>query len=180
MSNVVGEAIFRHRKKIGMTQDQFGAKFHVSGPAIFKFEKGYVRPSLDVWLKISADIKIPRTHAVLMWLKDRLPDEFSSLIDLKKDVLVSESVNAYKPKYKRIDYTKFKTVESVRKQAVKDETLPRGLQALFKDKKLWEAVKPEGDEVNFCRDAYQTVGAGTRHLFVEAFAVLRRFKNARR
>ena len=180
MSNVVGEAIFRHRKKIGMTQDQFGSKFHVSGPAIFKFEKGYVRPSLEVWLKIAGDIKIPRTHAVLMWLKDRLPDEFSSLIDLKKDVLVSESVNAYKPKYDHIDYTKYKTPEIVRKQAIKDKTLPRGLLALFKDKKLWETVKPDGEEVNFCRDAYQTVGAGTRHLFLEAIAVFRRFKTGRR
>ncbi|GAB4322471.1 MAG: hypothetical protein Kow0059_17590 [Candidatus Sumerlaeia bacterium] len=180
MSNVVGETIFKHRKKIGMTQDQFGAKFHVSGPAVFKFEKGYVRPSLDVWLKISEDISIPRDHAVLMWLKDRLPDEFSNLIDLKADVLVSETVGEYKPKYQRIDYTKFATPEEVRNQAVKDKTLPRGLIALFKDKKLWEAIRPEGDEVNFCRDAFQTVGAGTRHLFIEAIELLRKFKKARR
>jgi DNA-binding XRE family transcriptional regulator len=180
MSNVVGEAIFKHRKKIGMTQDQFGAKFHVSGPAIFKFEKGYVRPSLDVWLKIAEDIKIPRSHAVLMWLKDRLPDEFSNLIDLKQEVLISDSVSDYKPKYQRIDYSKMKTPEDVRSQAIKDKTLPRGLLALFKDKKLWETVKPTGDEVNFCRDAYQTVGAGTRHMFLEAIDLLRRFKGGRR
>lgn len=180
MTNIIGEAIFQHRKRAGMTQDQFGAKFRVTGPAIFKFEKGFVRPSLEVWLKIAEDMDIARSHAVMMWMKDRLPEEFTRLIDLKETTIESDGPGKSKVKYQSVDYGKMGTPEEVRQRASSDKTLPRGLVALMKDKKLWETVKPEGDEVAFLRDAYQTVGSGTKYLFVDALEVLRKFKQARR
>ena len=44
MESFLGEIIYQSRLKLGMTQDQYGAKYDVSGPAVFKFEKGFVRP----------------------------------------------------------------------------------------------------------------------------------------
>jgi transcriptional regulator with XRE-family HTH domain len=83
MDNILGDEIYQNRKGRGLTQDQFGKIYNVSGPAIFKFEKGYVRPSFQLWLRMAKDFKIPEKKAVLMWLKSRLPSEYQSLIDLR-------------------------------------------------------------------------------------------------
>lgn len=181
MTNIIGQAIFEHRKKTGYTQDQFGKKINISGPAVFKFERGFVRPSLDVWLQIATDMNLDREYAVLMWMKDRLPDEFAHLIDLDTSRIKSDDpLKKSNAKYHKVDYSKYQSPEEVRAQAVKDKTLPRGLIAMMKDKKMWDSVKPTGEEVNFLRDAYQTVGAGDRFLFIEAISLHRKFMSARR
>ena len=48
MDNRIGKTIERYRKSLGKTQDQLGAMYSVTGPAIFKFEKGYVKPVVRV------------------------------------------------------------------------------------------------------------------------------------
>ena len=57
MKNYLGDIIFEYRKKVNLTQDQYGSKYRVSGPAVFKFEKGYVKPSLELWLKMAAEME---------------------------------------------------------------------------------------------------------------------------
>ncbi|MBN1476460.1 helix-turn-helix transcriptional regulator [Candidatus Sumerlaeota bacterium] len=78
-----------HRTEAGLTQDAFGALYGVSGPAIFKFERGYVNPSLDLWLSISKDCGVPRDAAVLLWVQAKLPPEHRGLLD----DLISEKFN---------------------------------------------------------------------------------------
>jgi len=99
MSKSLGEIIQDHRFKLRMTQDQFGSKYAVSGPAIFKFEKGYVHPSLTLWLRISEDIGFPERKAVLMHVQSKLPDEFRALI--KPDSKPKASKRAAKGKGRR-------------------------------------------------------------------------------
>ena len=48
----------------------------VSGPAIFKFEKNYVKPSLELWLKIARDCGLEERQAVLLWVKAKLPEQY--------------------------------------------------------------------------------------------------------
>lgn len=48
MKKYIGGIIYKSRKSRKLTQDEFGEIYGVSGPAIFKFEKGYVRPSLKL------------------------------------------------------------------------------------------------------------------------------------
>ena len=55
MKNYLGTIIFNSRQDEDLTQDQYGSRYGVSGPAIFKFEKGYVKPSLELWLKMAKD-----------------------------------------------------------------------------------------------------------------------------
>jgi DNA-binding XRE family transcriptional regulator len=75
------DAIVRCRTKTGLTQEQFARRYNVSGPAIFKFEKGYLKPSLDLWLMMAKDIGLPEESAVLMWVRERLPEKYKRLID---------------------------------------------------------------------------------------------------
>ena len=42
MEIIIGTKITELRKTLGLTQDQFGVRYGVSGPAVFKFEKGFV------------------------------------------------------------------------------------------------------------------------------------------
>ncbi len=81
MDKPIGQLIVAYRYKVRMTQDQFGVKYGVSGPAIFKFEKGYVHPNLALWLRISPDMGITERKAVLMHVRSKLPSEFHSLIN---------------------------------------------------------------------------------------------------
>ena len=94
MKNYLGEIIYNNRQKEDLTQDQYGARYSVSGPAIFKFEKGYVKPSLDLWLKMAADSGLSERRAVLLWVKSKLPEEYQEYIELQS-AAVAESEAEY-------------------------------------------------------------------------------------
>ena len=76
MSNLLGQKIQQLRRKLRLTQDQFGSRYSVSGPAIFKFEKGYVNPSLELWLKMAKDCGLDERDGVLLWTKCKLPEKY--------------------------------------------------------------------------------------------------------
>ncbi len=101
MDNILAGEIYQNRISQGLTQDKFGKVYNVSGPAIFKFEKGYLKPSFQLWLRMAKDFKIPEKKAVLMWIKSRLPSEYQSLIDLR-EMVVTEEGKAYGEAEKRI------------------------------------------------------------------------------
>lgn len=71
----ISEAIRMHRENLGLTQDEYGRRYSVSGPAVFKFERGYVTPSLAVWRRIAADAGIRHNLAVLEWARAKLPED---------------------------------------------------------------------------------------------------------
>src|SRR5690242_16637083 len=83
MKNYLGEIIYNARQKENLTQDQYGSRYSVSGPAIFKFEKGYVKPSLDLWLRMSLDAGISERRAVLLWVKSKLPEKYQEYIEMQ-------------------------------------------------------------------------------------------------
>jgi len=70
-----------YRKSQNLTQIDLAERYGVSGPAIFKFEKGFVTPSLKLWLKIASNIGIPDKEAVLIWVKEKLPTRMKGLIN---------------------------------------------------------------------------------------------------
>jgi len=76
----IGTLIADSRSNLALTQDQFGRKYNVSGPAIFKFEKGYVSPSLELWLQIAKDIGLTEQVAVVLWVKSKLPKKYQGYI----------------------------------------------------------------------------------------------------
>ena len=177
--NYLGEIIYRNRLALDLTQDEFGAKYSVSGPAIFKFEKGYVRPSLELWLSMSRDADIPERRAVLLWLKSKLPEKYQDYVELQ-GAAVAESAAAYgkggrKKKGGKPDYSKYDVRESMREAADKDTTFPKGLKELLGDDELWSLYKPTGHELNMLRDIFGPLGRGTKTAYREALRLIREF-----
>ena len=85
MAHFLGQKISNLRERQGLTQDQFGSKYGVSGPAIYKFEKGYVKPSLDLWLKFALDYGLSEKQGVLLWCKAKLPEQYRDFIEMDED-----------------------------------------------------------------------------------------------
>ena len=81
MDKTLGQYLAEHRYNLRMTQDAFGAKYGISGPAVFKFEKGYVHLRLALWFRISQAMGMPERKAVLMHVRYTLPSEFHSLFN---------------------------------------------------------------------------------------------------
>lgn len=175
MSNHIGESVYRHRKGQKLTQDEFGAKFGVSGPAIFKFEKGFVRPSLTLWLTIATELKIPERKALLMWIKDRLPEKYQHIINVKREEIIEEEPEGYEYEEGKADYSSIPDRKQLRKSILDDDSLPRGLRSLIRDDEIWAAYKPTGDEVNFLRDTFGKFPRATKAKFAEAMRLYRQF-----
>lgn len=174
MKNYLGEVIYNYRQKENLTQDQYGARYNVSGPAIFKFEKGYVKPSLDLWLKMAEDAELTQHRAVLLWVKSKLPDEFQDYIELHGAV-VAENETDYKKKNGKNDYSKFETREQMKEIAATDKTLNQHLREMLNDDALWVLYKPTGHEINMLRDMFGPLGQGSVELYREALRLLRAF-----
>ena len=68
----LGETIYRLRKEEGLTQDEFGARYDVSGPAIFKTEIG---PKLKTvsWLETMRATGLSRTYCGMIRRGVRIP-----------------------------------------------------------------------------------------------------------
>lgn len=178
MKNYLGEIIYENRLKDDLTQDQYGSRYGVSGPAIFKFEKGYVKPSLELWLKMAADAEISERRAVLLWVKSKLPEEYQEYIEMQS-VAVAESEAEYaRKKGKKPDYSKFETRDQMRDCLEKDKTLPKGLKDLLEDDELWALYKPTGPEINMLRDTFSPLGRGSKVAFREALRVIREFSHS--
>lgn len=175
MDNLIGDTIYEARLKLNLTQDEFGSKFKISGPAVFKFEKGYVKPSLDLWLQMAKDFNIEERKAVLMWAKSRLPDNFQEMIDINS-VAVAEEQGAYDKQPKGIVYAKFADRKEMRKALLKDESLPQGLKDMVNDEEIWLIYKPTGVEIDFLRNSFGKLGQGTKFSFREAVRLMREFK----
>jgi DNA-binding XRE family transcriptional regulator len=179
MKNYLGEIIYQSRLDLDLTQDQYGAKYGVSGPAIFKFEKGYVRPSLELWLKMATDVGLTERRSVLLWLKSKLPDNYQDYIELQS-AAVAEIEKEYKGKKKdgRIDYAKFEGRDQIRQASGKDKALPRGLRELLDDDELWALFKPSGHEINMLRDIFGPLGRGSKGAYREALRLIREFTHS--
>ena len=174
MENILGEEIYENRTSLGLTQDQFGAKYHVTGPAIFKFEKGYVKPSLNLWLLMSKDFDIPEKRAVLMWVKSRLPEEYQDLIQIQDEAVICQEGGKRRATKKK-DYSQFTDRANMRKAIQKDTKLAKELKRFLKMDEVWSIYKPTGREVNMMRDRFSGLGKGNLEAYREALRVIRMF-----
>jgi len=178
MNNYLGDIIFESRQKENLTQDQYGQKYDVSGPAIFKFEKGYVKPSLELWLKMAADAEISRRRAVLLHVKSKLPEQFQDYIELQSAAVAEKEVESAKKKGNKPDYSKLDNREQMRDVFGKDKTLPKELRELLEDDELWALYKPTGHEINTLRDMFSPLGKGSKTAYREALRLIREFAHS--
>jgi DNA-binding XRE family transcriptional regulator len=154
-----------------MTQDQFGAKYGVSGPAVFKFEKGYVKPSLDLWLKMSRDLDIPEKKAVLLWVKAKLPQEFQSIIDIAKFAADEDEPDDWR----QTNYARISDPRDLRKRLSEDQSVPKGIRQLVEDDEFWALYRPTGPEVQILIEKFGDFTDAKPPLFREALRLVRDF-----
>jgi DNA-binding XRE family transcriptional regulator len=178
MKNYLGDIIYNSRQTQNLTQDQYGSRYSVSGPAIFKFEKGYVKPSLELWLKMAADSAISERRAVLLWVKSKLPEEYQDYIELQSAAVAESEVEYAKKKGKKPDYSKLETRDQMREVFEKDKNVPKGLRDLMDDDELWSLYKPTGHEVNMLRDIFGPLGRGSKAAYREALRLIREFAHS--
>lgn len=181
--NYLGEIINRSRARQKLTQDEFGQRFDVSGPAIFKFEKGYVRPSLRLWLRMAEQAEIVERRAVLLWLKAKLPADYEDYIELqgatdtesKKKVGKGSKKRSKKKDEQKTDYSKIKDRAKILTALAKDKSFPGGLRELIGDDELWALYKPNGREINLLRDVFGPLGRGSKSAYREGLCLIREF-----
>jgi transcriptional regulator with XRE-family HTH domain len=174
MENLLGEQIYDNRTAQGLTQDQFGSMYKVTGPAIFKFEKGYVRPSLILWLKMAKDFEISENRSVLMWVKSRLPEEFQHLIEIKDTPIILDGETSSRA-VKKKDYSKYTNREDMRRAITKDAKLTKELKQFLRNEEVWAIYKPTGREINILRNRISDLGKGSVAAYREALRVIRMF-----
>lgn len=175
MENEIGTLIANCRTKLGLTQDQFGRKYGVSGPAIFKFEKGYVKPSLELWLRIAKDLNLSEQAAVMMHVKAKLPKKYQVFINVESAAVQEEEPKYAKKKVAAAPAVKPVDAKEIRKKVLADASTPQGLKQLLKDEDLWALYKPTGHEIQVLRDVFGTLGGGTKSAYREALRLVREF-----
>jgi DNA-binding XRE family transcriptional regulator len=165
MKKDISALIIDSRANLELTQDQFGRKYNVSGPAVFKFEKGYVKPSLELWLRMARDMKLTEEEAVLIWVRAKLPKKY-------RDFLVVDGAGVAESGKK---YKKPKSANAARNAVLKNTKAPKGLKALLKDDDLWNLYKPTGKEIETLQSVFGDLGNGTKASFREALRLIREF-----
>jgi len=171
MENRIGKTIERYRKSLSKTQDQLGAMYSVTGPAIFKFEKGYVKPSLELWMRIAYDAGLTPKKALLCWIKDKLPEQYLEIFESLESGERPEMLST------KQGYAQYQERESLRKALLCDPALPANLVELFRDDEFWSLYKPRGGEVDHLLRMYGSFGEGTRDMYREALRLIRQFEN---
>ena len=170
---ILAGTILKSRLAMGLTQDEFGQHYDVSGPAIFKIEKGFVRPSLKLWLRIAQDAELTERRAVLLWSQSKLPQQYQRHVDL-----VGAITDRPRTKKGSIDYSSFETREAMHAAVAKDTKLPKSLRNLLADDELWALYKPTGHEINLLRDLFSPLGKGSKKAFREALRLIREFTHS--
>ena len=173
MENILGTRIAESRQKLGLTQDQFGMRYGVSGPAVFKIEKGYVKPSLKLWLKMATDCDIPEKKALLLWIKARLPREYQPYIGSSAPTVSAPAV-AYE-KEARPSYATVSDSRELRRRLADDPFLPRGVKSLAGDDEFWALYRPTGQEVQLVIERFGSFGEAQESVFRDAFRLVREF-----
>ena len=179
MPNFLGQKIFQLRRKLRLTQDQFGSRYDVSGPAIFKFEKGYVNPSLELWLRIARDCGMSERDGVMLWVKAKLPDKYHDFVQIDP---TSEMAAEASVKYGELadlpEYMKIANREDLRQALAQDPEVPAGLRELILDNDFWAVFKPTGSEIYGIIQKFGMFSEGKREHFGEALRLVRVFLNA--
>lgn len=173
MGNRIGKTIERYRKSLGKTQDQLGAMYSVTGPAIFKFEKGYVKPSLELWMKIAYDAGLTPRKALLCWIKDKLPDEYLEIFESieRGEPEKAEGGKEAQPQ----GYRQYQDREALRKAVLCDPSLPGALIELFRDDEFWSLYKPTGEEIDHLLRICEPFGEGTKDMYCDVLRLVRQF-----
>lgn len=170
-SNRIGKTIERYRKSLGKTQDQLGSMYSVTGPAVFKFEKGYVKPSLELWMKIAYDAGLTPKKSLLCWIKDKLPEQYVEILDSLEQTGEGAAAEANRTH----GYSQIEDREALRKAVLCDPALPGAMVELFRDDEFWALYKPRGAEIDHLVRFCLVFREGTPDMYRDALRLVRQF-----
>ena len=171
MGSLIGDLIYRERLRLKITQDQFGEQYQVTGPAVFKFEKGGINPSFKLWMRMAKDFGLDEPDAVVLWCKCKLAPEMQHLISRegsRADILK-------KHRLKTPSFSQHSSPEVLRKALVGAKNIPAGLKSLARDKDVWAVYRPTGREIDRLLACFGPYGDSTKGRWLEALRVLRMF-----
>jgi len=172
MNNRIGKTVERYRRSLGKTQDQLGAMYSVTGPAIFKFEKGYVKPSLELWMKIAYDAGLTPKKALMCWIKDKMPEQYLEIFEAMEAASdKAEPTTAARPQ----GFSQHEDREALRKAVLCDPSLPASLVELFRDDEFWTLYKPRGVEIDHLVRLCAPFSEGTSDIYRDALRLIRQF-----
>ena len=164
----LGARIMKFRKSHNLTQADLAERYKVSGPAIFKFEKGFVTPSLKLWQVIASDMGIPEKEAVLIWVKEKLPARFHSLVRSKPSFDVTTL-------RKELE-SKGKDQKEMRETILGNPEISPSLKKFVGNNEMWSIFKPTSKELLFLVDLDKTFPLISLLQFREAMIVARQIQ----
>lgn len=136
--------MMRFRKTNKLTQADLAERYDISGPAVFKFEKGFVTPSLRLWQKIAADMDIPEKEAVLIWVKEKLPEKLHPHLRITAKLDAESLLQDLEAASKKPDPS-----EQMRNVILENPDIAPSLKAFVSDKAMWKILRPSLKEVAF-------------------------------
>ncbi len=163
MSGSVSGRILSHRQKNGETQDQFGRRYGVSGPAIFKFEKGFINPKLSLWLSITKDMSMDPRRAVNMWVKNGLPEQYQNALCPPPSAMLEEN-----------RFSGIHNSANLSKTIVADKSVPHALVE-FAQSDEWALYSPTGEEIDLLLHLFGDMADGSVRTICEAIRLVRNF-----
>ena len=170
--SVLGSYIMNSRKERNLTQADLADRFNVSVPAIFKFEKGFVTPSLKLWLRIAAEINIPEKKAVLLWVREKLPRRIRKYapepLPGDIDALVQDLTEASRGADAH---------EGMRRLILASPDVAPALRRFVENDVAWDTLKPTIDEVIFLLGVEELLPDRSPEDFRDLLLVARRIKS---
>ncbi len=173
-NSVLGSRIMRYREKNNLTQADLAVRYKVSGPAVFKFEKGFLTPSLKLWQKIAKDIGIPEKEAVLIWAKEKLPAKMTDLISTD-GVFSTEEVME---EIGEADEKK-KAGVKVRNVLSKNVNVSPTLKDFIGDDNIWKILKPTVGEIRYLIELEQVCDMDKKEHYRDALLLAREIESSK-
>lgn len=136
--------LMNYRKQNHLTQSDLAVRYGVSGPAIFKFEKGFVLPSLRLWQKMAGDMDIPEKEAVLMWIREKVPTRLGTHLKIVSGLdiaTLTDNLNAIP-----------EGADAYRKRGALLQENPEvspSLKRFVSEQRMWDIFKPSMGEIIF-------------------------------
>lgn len=171
-TSALGARIMNYRKERDCTQADLAVRFNVSGPAIFKFEKGFVTPSLRLWLKIATGMGIPEKEAVLLWVREKLPNNMRHMVDETTVLDVDGLRNALLALTEDADVHK-----KVREILSDNPDLSPVLKTFASAPAYWDVIKPSVKEALFLVELTQQANISSVEQLRDAVMVARAIEN---
>jgi transcriptional regulator with XRE-family HTH domain len=170
-TSALGARIMKFRKTHKLTQADLAERYKVSGPAIFKFEKGFVIPSLKLWQTIANDMGIPEKEAVLIWAKEKLPGRFHVLLKAVPEFDVAQLRKEMDELGKGPNSAKQR-----RDIIMSSPDISPSLKKFVSNNEIWEIFKPTVEELVFLIELDKAFPRITVAQFREAMIVARQIQ----